>query len=187
MPEVQVPDDFENILYRKISKLEDEKPASILEKIFFPKVESHTRVLIYSTVTIIALCSIVLIYMITRSVNTPKVIEPTSVDSTYYQGKKVFILPPTSPEQSDQVGQQPLQEMVEPSKKSDIDKNHIDKYFSTPDTSSDEYLKSTSTRVHDSSKHLLVPHTTDKVTGAKLGIMMEKKKPDTIHKKKKLK
>jgi hypothetical protein len=135
LPQVMVPENFEIELHAKISQLSNTKHRSVIEKVFFPRSYSNTRYLVFSASFIMLFCCIALFYLVSKYFNSSSQIESNSIDSLYFNGKKVIILPPTSTQQSTQTGQQPLKEYVEPDTiKNKFDKTEIYKYFTPLDS-----------------------------------------------------
>jgi hypothetical protein len=128
LPRLVVPDNFEYNLKIRISNLEPNQKPGLIDRLFFPTGDTGSKRIIFSTVMVLICCSIILGYLVIRHFNNMNNQNVNSLDSTYYEGKKVIILPPTSPPSNDKTAEQPLHKYIQ-QKSSEIDQETLKRYI----------------------------------------------------------
>jgi hypothetical protein len=182
LPRLVVPDNFEYNLKVRILNTEPKRKTGWLDRLFFPSGDAGSRRIIFSTVTVLVCCSVILGYLVVRHFNNMNSQNTNSLDSTYFEGKKVIILPPTAPPQSDKTAEQPLHKYIE-QKSTRMDEETLRKYI-IPSAPSKEEMKtgvSDSKPAPDSS--IKSPVSTKEVGGLKINKGAKSKIKDTQPKK----
>jgi hypothetical protein len=88
LPEVQLPSDFDRILKNKITDKNQKTKKSLFP--YFP----YSKVLVFGGSFVVVLCLVIFSVIFFKGLNEP-IIKNVSIDSTYYENKKVVIIPPT--------------------------------------------------------------------------------------------
>jgi hypothetical protein len=174
LPKLVVPDNFEYNLKVRIANLEPQRKAGWLDRLFFPSIDTGSKRILFSTVTVLVCCSVILGYLVIRHFNGMNSQNNTTLDSTYFEGKKVIILPPTAPPSSDKTAEQPLHKYIE-QKTTRMDEETLRKYI-IPSENVKEQMKAGITDSKSESDSAKMMKESTKVGGVKLNKEVKTKK-----------